>query len=122
MKPELLYHLGHLFYAIAKADKNLAFKEYVQLSHSLEKHWSFIGENGIQQIKTQFNALQQTNASATESFNTFVLFLHQNPKAFDKDLKSLILKTANEIAYAFANINKSELNFMATLNLEFKKL
>ena len=60
--------------------------------------------------------------SAQDSFSVFIEFLHRNPKLFTEELKKLILKTGNEIAYAFAKINKSELNFMAKLSLEFKKL
>ncbi|MEO1033550.1 MAG: hypothetical protein AAFX55_19340 [Bacteroidota bacterium] len=121
MTSELLIHIGDLFYAIAKADKNLSFEEYIKLSDTLEKHWSFIGESGMTQIKAQFNTLQKNGASADESFDKFIAFLHQNSHQFDDDLKSLILKTANEIAYAFAKINKSELNLMARLSIEFKK-
>jgi hypothetical protein len=59
--------------------------------------------------------------SAEDSFSAFIEFLHRNPKLFTEELKKLILKTGNEIAYAFAKINKSELNFMVKLSLEFKK-
>ncbi len=122
MTKDVLIHIGYLFYAIAKADKNLTFEEYVRLTDSLERYWSFIGKDGMSEIKAQFNNLQKEDASPSESFDTFITYLHQNPKVFDEDLKSLILKTANDIAYAFAKINKSELNFMAKLSIEFKKV
>lgn len=121
MNSEMLVHIGYLFYAVAKADKSLTFEEYVKLSDSLEKHWSFIGESGMNAIKSSFNTLQNNDEPASDSFKTFIEYFHQNPDKFTEQLKDLILKTANEIAYAFAKINKSELNFMARLSLEFKK-
>ncbi|MHA7843898.1 MAG: tellurite resistance TerB family protein [Winogradskyella sp.] len=122
MNKELLIHLGHVFYAIAKADDNLSFEEYVKLSQSLKKRWHHLTEAERELIKNQFNTLQNENISAEDSFSVFIEFLHQNPKFFTEELKKLVLKTCNDIAYAFAKINKSELNFMAKLSLEFKKL
>ncbi|MCT4628905.1 TerB family tellurite resistance protein [Winogradskyella sp.] len=121
MSEELLTRLGCLFYAIAKADNNLSFHEYFKLTEILEKHWQHIGETNIAYIKSKFNTLQENNAAAAACFNAFLEFLHQYPNLFDDEFKTLILKTANEIAYAYAKINKSELNFMARLSLEFKK-
>lgn len=120
MTSEVLLHIGNLFYAIAKADKSLSYDEYVKMSNSLDKHWLFVGESGISQMKAQFNSLQKSNASATKCFEDFIAFYGQNEEKFNADLKRLILKTANEIAYAFAKINKSELHFMARLSLAFK--
>ena len=122
MDANFLEHLAHLFYAVAKADRNLSFEEYVKLSESLERHWSHIGNDNIAQIKANFNMLQKENIPAELCFNAFIEYLHQNPNVFNNDLKKLIFKTANEIAYAFAKINKSELKFMAKLSLEFKKV
>ncbi len=122
MNKDFLIHLGYVFYAIAKADDNLSFEEYVKLSQSLKKRWHHIAEAERELIKNQFNALQKVNMSAEDSFSVFIEFLHRNPKLFTEELKKLILKTGNEIAYSFAKINKSELNFMAKLSLEFKKL
>ena len=72
MNSELLIHIGYLFYAIAKADKSLTFEEYVKLSDSLEKHWSFIGKEGMSEIKSSFNTLQKNDESASECFKTFL--------------------------------------------------
>lgn len=121
MNKDLLMHLGYVFYTIAKADDNLSFEEYVKLSQSLKNRWHHLNEAERELIKNQFNALQKENMSAEDSFSAFIEFLHRNPKLFTEELKKLILKTGNEIAYAFAKINKSELNFMVKLSLEFKK-
>lgn len=122
MNKELLIHLGHVFYAIAKADDNLSFEEYTKLSESLRNRWQHLTEAERALIKNQFNVLQKENASSENSFSTFMEFLHHNPELFTEEIKKLVLKTGNDVAYAFAKINKSELNFMAKLSLEFKKL
>jgi len=122
MNKDFLIYLGYVFYAISKADNNLSFEEYVKLSESLKKRWPHLTVVEQDVIKNQFNTLQKDNASAENSFSWFIEFLHQNPKLFTEELQKLILKTGNDIAYAFAKINKSELNFMVKLSLEFKKL
>jgi uncharacterized tellurite resistance protein B-like protein len=122
MNKDFLIHLGYVFYAIAKADGNLSFEEYVKQSQSLKKRWQHLTEAETELIISQFNTLQKENVTAEDSFSIFIEFLHRNPKLFTEELKKRILKTGNEIAYAFAKINKSELNFMAKLSLEFKKL
>ncbi|GAB4157548.1 MAG: hypothetical protein Tsb0033_09520 [Winogradskyella sp.] len=122
MTRDLLIHLGYVFYAISKADGNLSFEEYLKLSESLKKRWQHLTEAERALIKNQFNVLQKENASSENSFSTFMEFLHQNPELFTEEIKKLVLKTGNDIAYAFAKINKSELNLMAKLSLELKKL
>jgi uncharacterized tellurite resistance protein B-like protein len=121
MKNELYRQIGTLFYTIAMADKTLSIDEYAKLSKALEENWQHVGEHAIKTIKNEFNALKSTNTSSEACFNQFVSYLHKNPTFFNEELKSLILKTANEIAYAFAKINKSELKYMAKLSIEFKK-
>ncbi|MDY2587925.1 hypothetical protein [Winogradskyella aquimaris] len=122
MTRTLLIHLAHLFYAISKVDGNLAFDEYTTLSESLKNRWHHLTDAQLEVVKNQFNTLQRNNISSKESFSTFIEFAHQNPNLFTEELKTIILKTANDIAYAFAKINKSELNLMVNLSLEFKKL
>ena len=121
MKDELLYHIACLFYAIAKADKTVSYEEYVRLSETLEQDWRHIGNFNSKVIKTHFNTLQKDNTSASKSFKAFTVFLHKHPNLFTTEIKTLILKTANKMAYAFAKINKSELGYMAKLSLELKR-
>ena len=122
MTDKLSEHIGLLFYAIAKADKTLSFNEYVRLSKTLEKNWQHIENCNIELIKHHFNKLQKDDITSSSCFDEFVVFLHKHPDLFTTEIKTLILKTANDIAYAFAKINKSELNYMARLSLEFKKM
>ncbi|MCA0133388.1 tellurite resistance TerB family protein [Winogradskyella alexanderae] len=121
MNIEFYKNIGTLFYAIAKADDNLAFEEYTKLTDCLERDWNLFETSTVEIIKEQFNHLQSQDKLASDCFDSFVDFLHQNPELFDSELKSLILKTANDIAYAFSKINKSELTYVAKLNIEFKK-
>jgi uncharacterized tellurite resistance protein B-like protein len=122
MTRALLIHLGHLFYAISQADGNLSFDEYTTLLESLKNRWHHLTDAQLEVVENQFNTLQRNNISSKESFSTFIEFAHQNPDLFTEELRTKILKTANDIAYAFAKINKSELNLMVNLSLEFKKL
>jgi hypothetical protein len=119
---ELSKQLGNLFYAIAKADRSLALEEYTKLSDSLEKDWMAFGEDSVNLIKQQFNVAQNDNLNPDICFSKFINFLNQNPEAFNHELKELIFKTGNNIAYAFAKINKSELNIMARLSIAFKTI
>ncbi|WP_370391681.1 hypothetical protein [uncultured Winogradskyella sp.] len=119
---ELSKQLGNLFYAIAKADSSLSLEEYATLSDSLEKHWTPFGEDTVNLIKQQFNTAQNEDLNPDSCFTEFINFLNQNPEAFNLELKELIFKTGNNIAYAFAKINKSELNIMARLSIAFKHI
>ena len=51
MNKDLLIHLGHVFYAIGKADHNLSFEESVKLSQSLKKRWHHLAEAERELIK-----------------------------------------------------------------------
>lgn len=122
MDSEFYKNIGTLFYAIAKADDNLAFEEYTKLTDCLNRDWQHIGHQNIESIKKQFNALQSKDKSASKCYDIFIEYLHNNNDIFTAELKSLILKTANDIAYAYSKINKAELTYVAKLNIEFKKI
>jgi uncharacterized tellurite resistance protein B-like protein len=121
MKTEFYKHIGTLFYAVAKADGKLSFEEYTKLADCLDRDWHHIGAENINIIKKRFNNLQSEDKLASICYESFINYLHKNPNLVNSAMKSLILKTANDIAYAFAKINKSELNYVAKLNIEFKK-
>ncbi|MBO3115962.1 TerB family tellurite resistance protein [Winogradskyella sp. DF17] len=112
--------LGNLFYAIAKADGTLSIEEYISFSEILEGQWGAYGEKNIERIKKQFNKAQKEDLNSTDCFEAFSEYLSKNPNVFTKSLKTLIFETSNAIVYAFAKINKSELNFMARLSIAFK--
>ena len=122
MTPEFFKNIGNLFYAVAKADKSLTFEEYLKFSICLDNDWLHYGDENIALIKAQFNKLQNQEEKSEITFDAFIKFFKNNPELFKDDTKSLIIKTANEIAYAFAKINKSELKYVAKLSLAFKNL
>ncbi|WP_296381537.1 hypothetical protein [Winogradskyella sp.] len=121
MKVELYQNIGKLFYAIAKADGKLTIEEYRKLNEILNHFWLHINPKSIETTKHTFNQLHLCDAEPSLCFDNFMSFYKTNFHLFTKELKSLILKTANGIAYAFAKINKSELILLAKLSIEFKK-
>ena len=118
---DLYKNIGKLFYAIAKADGQLALGEYLKLNTLLKDNWCHINPKFIEAIIDSFNQLYRENADSSLCFDDFIAFYQTNPDLFSKELKRLILKTANGVAYAFAKINKSELILLGKLNIEFKK-
>ncbi len=121
MQGDLYKNIGKLFYAIAKSDGKLTLEEYRKLNEILDHYWLHLNIELIASTKHTFNELYLCNAEATPCFDAFISFYKTNPNLFTKEFKSLILKTANSIAYAFAKINKSELILLAKLSIEFKK-
>ncbi len=119
MQEELYKNIGKLFYAVAKVDGNLTFEEYKKINDIIERECKWIKETKL--IGSTINEMQSSNTDPKKCFNEFIHFLKANPDIFSIKLKKLILKTANDIAYAYAGINKSELNLVAKLSIEFKK-
>ena len=119
---DLFKNIGKLFYAIAKADGHLALEEYHKLNEVLDRSWSHLNCKNIELIQHTFNELHLNNREPDLCFEDFISFYKTNPKLFTTELKNLILKTGNSMAYAYAKINKSELVLLAKLSLEFKKL
>lgn len=117
----LLKHLGALFFSIAKADRSLAFDEYVKFSELLDKNWKHITDIKIDVIKKQFNNLQKQEVSAKDSYNQFIRYYKKHPEEFSGELKMLILKTFDGIAYAYSKFNKAELYYLTKLRLEFER-
>lgn len=121
MELDLYKNVSKLFYAIAKADGKLALEEYRKLNTILKDYWPHVNPNFVETIKHSFNQLHLDSADSSQCYDDFIAFYKKNPDLFSEELKHLILKTANGIAYAFAKINKSELILLAKLNIEFKK-
>lgn len=65
--------------------------------------------------------LNQNKDDADFYFASFINFKSSNEAFFNKEINTLILKTANQVATAFSGKNKSELIMLAKLNLELKK-
>lgn len=121
MEVELYKNIGKLFYAVAKIDGALAFEEFRKFNRIIEREWKDCNEKDIKQMRTTFNDLQRENIEPKSCFDDFINFLKAHPEVFTNELKALILRTASGIAHAFAGINKSELQLIALLDIEFKK-
>ena len=122
MQVDLYKNIGKLFYALGKVDGTLTLEEYRELNENLDRYWRHINPESITSITHTFNELYLGNAEASICFEEFISFYKTHPDLFTKELKSLILKTANDVAHAFAKINKSELILLAKLSIEFENL
>lgn len=127
---EFYQNLGKLFYAIAITDNCVRDEELKTLEKIIKNEWMILtdcsdkdNQNKILLILDTFKQLQNQNKNDANSyFNSFINFKKAHEAFFNKEFNSLILKTANKIAAAFAAKNKSELIMLAKLNLELKKL
>jgi len=126
---EFYQNLGKLFYAIAVVDNNIRDEELDKLKQSVKKVWltSHLIDNMTKtdvedSIINTFRWLQQDNEYDAETcFNSFVSFKKENERLFTNEITSLIIKTAEDIAYSFSGINKGELILLTKLKFELNK-
>ena len=123
---EFYQNLGKLFYAMAMADKQVRPKEAAQLQRDIGKYWMELdsvkdefGADAAHQIGIVFDWLRYEEAQGPAYFEAFAEFYRDNPKHFEPRIKSLILRTCNDIATSFAGRNKSELILLAKLQTLF---
>jgi hypothetical protein len=119
---------GELFFAVAAADKVIRKSEYESLHKMIVTNWKnlddFEDEFGVDasyQMEIVFDWLDYESLDANTCFESFASFYKEHPKLFSEKRKELIIKTAHEIAGAFAGKNKSELMLLGKLQLLFKK-
>lgn len=121
-------NLGKLFYAIAAIDNKVEAVEFVKLKELVKKQWlkldsieDAFGTDASYQIEIVFDWLNaQENLNAKACFDDFVAYKNKQKHLFTDAVKHLILKTARAIAASFSGINKSELIFLANLEMELK--
>ncbi len=119
-------NLGKLLYAIAASDRQIhkkeiaAFKEILnlELQKKLPNEYALYA---LYQAQASFDYYSSINADAYDCFEAFINYKRTNDEVFTKEVKSLIKNTAQSIASAFSNKNKSELIMLAKLELELKK-
>ena len=119
-------NLGKLLYAIAASDKQIhkkeiaAFKEILnlELQKKLPSEYALYA---LYQAQTSFDYYSSISADANECFEAFLAYKRTNDEVFTEEVKSLVKNTAQSIASAFSNKNKSELIMLAKLELELKK-
>jgi len=123
-------NLGKLFYAMAAADKKVHNTEINILKELVKAKWldldptnDVFDTDAAYQIEIVFDWLNKEELLNAEScFNDFLNYKREQSHLFTDEVKALILKTASDIAHAFAGINKSELILLAKLDIELKKV
>lgn len=121
--------IGKLFYAVAASDKKVRDEELNKLKEIVKKQWlnadivsSSFNPKAIFQIQYVFEWLHKSEKLNSKMFfDEFVNFKNEHPYLFTENIRKLIMKTANKIAYSFSGINKSELIMLAKLDMELKK-
>lgn len=117
-------NLGKLFYAIAMADKTVQPIEIQRLKEDVKKYWvplddveDEFGTDAAYQIEIVFDWLHQEEADSQSCYIAFVDFFRNNLGKFSPEIRDLIWKTADGIAFSFSGKNKSELVLLAKLKL-----
>lgn len=120
--------LGKLFYAIAFADRKVHPKEVQALLKDIRDYWVKLdelkdefGTDAAYQIEIVFDWLESTTTESEVLFREFEEFYREYPSYFTPKVKSLVLRTANDIAGSFAGKNKSELIMLAKLTNLFNQ-
>ena len=124
MQNEFYQKLGKLFYAIAASDRRVHKFEFEALRNLVIEEWQELDEyedhfhsDAAYQIEAAFDWYKYQSKDAAECFNTFKEYYLGNLELFNPKRKYLIIKTANEIAAAFAEKNKNELIMLSKLKL-----
>lgn len=115
--------LGHLFYAIASADKKIRKEEIDTLNKTVKELWLSVddytdnfGTDSAYQIEVVFDWLLEEGVSSEDCFKNFKAFYEENTSLFNPKIKHLIIETADKIANSVAGRNKAELVVLANLS------
>jgi hypothetical protein len=119
-------NLGKLFFAFAAIDNSVRPEELNKLINIVTKKWMPLknfDENSKNAIINTFRWLQKDNEYNAETcFRSFIDYMHSHKLLFNKNINTLILKTASEITSSFSGQNKSEVILLAKLDIELKNL
>ncbi len=119
---KLYQELGKLFYAMSACDNCIRKEEINALKKIIREKWVNL-ENTLDQFDTDtaylieivFDWLIDEKWDSKNALVGFEKFKTEHEDLFNKELKDLILLTANKIAESFASKNKSELIFISKL-------
>ena len=121
---KLFEHLGKLFYAVAAVDRELHENETLRLKREIEKFWkpqfSEAPYSMAYYIWHAFELARRSETTAEEAYGEFITYYKESTEEFTEEVKTLVMDTANAIAAAYANKNKSELILLAKLQLLFE--
>jgi uncharacterized tellurite resistance protein B-like protein len=114
--------LGHLFYSIAGCDRSIIQAEIDALKRMVEEHWLVddrsyddLGVESARYIDVAFDHALAQRLSAKAAYARFEEDQLREPGRFDGWTKSLILRTAVEIAKASGSVNKTEASTIGAL-------
>ena len=124
LSEELYQNLGKLFYAVAKADKEVRQLEIRQLREDIFTYWDTFSRvddmsDSAEHIQANFESLLQENAESDKCFEEFENYYYKNPTPFNAKVKEIIVRIAHNVAASFSRKNKSELIILAKLQLLF---
>lgn len=118
-----------LFYAIAATDKVVRKEEFNKLKEIVKSKWLTVDEtedefqtDAAYQLEIVFDWMASKEIDATKCFNEFMEYKDEHEYFFTKEIKTLVLKTAEKIAAAFYGKNKSEMMLLAELDKSFKQI
>lgn len=118
---ELFENLGKVFYAIAVADRNLHENETARLKAEIEKYWKPVFTEApysmAYYIWHAFELARRNEVPAEKAFEDFKQYFEKEAASFNGEIRNLIMDTANAIAAAYADKNKSEVILLAKLQL-----
>jgi|GEM_PF-250144 len=107
--------LGYLFYSIAGCDRSIIRSEIEALKRMVQEHWLVydtsydeLGVGSARYIDLTFDQALEQRLAYKEAYAIFERDQLKEPHRFDGWTKSLILKTAMEIAKASGSVNRSE--------------
>ena len=119
----LYEHLGKVFYSIAAIDKTIRTEEIDKLKQIIKTEWlplenslNEFGDDTAYEIEIVFDWLVANDWELEQVIPYFKIFREEHQHLFTPEINSLILKTANAIAYAFSGKNKSEHVLINQLN------
>ena len=114
--------LGHLFYSIAGCDRRIIQAEIDAMNRMVEEHWLVddrcyddLGIESARYIDITFDHALDKRMSSKEAYARFEQEQLQEPGRFDGWTKSLILRTAVEIAKASGSVNRAEATHIGEL-------
>jgi uncharacterized tellurite resistance protein B-like protein len=107
--------LGYLFYSIAGCDRSIIQSEIDAMKRMVEERWLVedrsyddLGIESARYIDVTFDHALDERISPKVAYDRFAEEQMKEPRRFDGWTKSLILRTAMEIAKASRSVNRSE--------------
>jgi uncharacterized tellurite resistance protein B-like protein len=124
MEAQLFYkELGRLLYAIAAADEQVRPAEVETLKRivkeelvPLETSTDHFGTDQAFITEFEFDVLAERDATAEESFDSFVAYMARHHHDLPEDRKLLIYKAADAVAKSFHGVGKKEIPYLAELH------